>query len=222
LIHVQERARRLAEEKSHLQLIIHMMERLSTVPGLDNTVDNMLRIVLDNIGGTNLIMYYSVDSDLFRADVFGSRTKLDVIEDDLVRKVFETRTSVQHDHDFSDTKMMTAEFTRAETWVYPLLVGPELIGVLKIEGIHVPSRDWEKVLPTFFNYAALVLKSEILGHTKLMRAHEQLRLANGVLAEEISERRQVEEALEVALVKYRTLFDSFPLGITCGLSGHDC
>ncbi len=177
----QERAEKLAEEKSHLQLIIHMMEGLSTVPGLDNTVDNMLRLILNNIGGTDLILYYWVDSDLFRTDVFGNRAKLSAIEDDLVKKTFETRTSIEQDHDFSDTQMMTPEFTKARTLVYPLLVGSELIGILKLDGLYAAPHELHKVLPTFFNYAALILKSEILGHTQLKQANDRLTKSQALL-----------------------------------------
>jgi PAS domain S-box-containing protein len=194
-------------EKSHLQLLIHMMGRLSTVTGLENTIENMLQVILSNIGGSNLVIHYVIDGDIYYVDVFGKKMKLSDIEDLSVKKVFETREFVEFEHDFSDTKMMTPEFTKASTWVFPLLVGRDLIGVLKMEGMHIGTRELRQQLPTFFSYAALILKNEILGHTRLKKAYDQLSESNTELTDEVAERKKVEAALRESEERYRAVVE---------------
>ena len=63
------------------EMIITMMNKLSTVTGLENTIDEILRIVLDHIGGSNLIIYYLIDNDIIYADMFGKKMKIDKIDD---------------------------------------------------------------------------------------------------------------------------------------------
>ena len=195
LTNLQERAKKLAMEKAHLQLIIKLMSRVSSAHGLDNTIENILRHVLDVIGGTNLVLYYKIDDDVFYWDVYGTKMRIDEIDDVLVKRVFETSEPIEYEHDFKDTKMITPEFTKAYTWVFPLLVGPEFIGVFKMENLHISTRELCEQLPIFFNYSALILKHEILGHSKLKEAYDQLSEANADLTKEIDERMRAQEAL---------------------------
>ncbi len=192
---LKDRLEKLASEKSYLNLLIHMMSRLGTVSGLENTVEAMLQVILNNIGGTNLILYYFIDDSIYFADVFGKRMKLDVIEDASVKEVFLSREPVVHEHDFNDTMMMTPEFTKAMTWIFPLLVGSDLVGILKMDGMHMGTGALRQQLPTFFSYAALILKNVILGHTRLRKAYDEARQTNAELMKEIAERRRAEEAL---------------------------
>ena len=193
---LEQRVRKLAMEKSNLQLIIQMMGGLSTVTGLENAVENMLQVILSTIGGSNIIIYYLIDDDICYADAFGEKIKLCRIEDPSVQEVFESRESVEFEHDFSDTKMLTPEFTKASTWVFPLPVGNELIGVIKLEGMHIGTHELRRQLPVFFNYAALLLKNEILGYTRLKKAYDQLNVVNTELMHEVAERTRAEQELE--------------------------
>ncbi len=170
LANLEERLKKLAADKSYFQLIIQLMNRMSAVPGLENTIENLLRAVGDVIGGVNLILYYRVDEDLHYADVCGIQKRLDSLDDTLVERAFATREPVEHEHPFSDTRMLTPEFSKAYTWAVPLLVGPEVIGVLKMESLHLAMRELSQQLPTFFNYAALVLKNEIESYVKQREA----------------------------------------------------
>jgi signal transduction histidine kinase len=192
LKNLQDRLEKLAADKSHLDLLIHMMSRLGAVSGLENTVEAMLQVILDNIGGTNLILYYFIDGDIYSTDVFGKKMKLDVIEDASVKKARENREPAVYEHDFSDTMMITPEFTKAMTWVFPLLVGTGLIGVLKMEGLHMGTGALRQQLPTFFSYAALILKNEILGHTRLRKVCDEVKQAENDL---LGERNQLQTLL---------------------------
>ena len=110
----------------------------------------------------------------------------------------ESGKPIEHEHDFDDTQMLTPEFTKAYTWVFPLLAGHELIGVIKLESLHIGMRELSGHLPTFFNYVASVLKNEIHGQTRLKQAYDQLSEANKELMLEIGERERAEEALRQA------------------------
>ncbi|TAN42539.1 MAG: hypothetical protein EPN22_12280 [Nitrospirae bacterium] len=178
---LKERARKLAGEKSYLQLALSLMNRLSAVPGLENTIGNILSIVLESIGGANISIYYFIDDDIYYADVFGKRTTIDRIDNGLVKKVLENREFIEIEHAFSDTKMTTPEFTKASTCAVPLMVGADIIGVLKMEDMHMSVREVREQFQPFFNYAALVLKNEILGHTRLKKAYDKLSRTNSEL-----------------------------------------
>jgi signal transduction histidine kinase/CheY-like chemotaxis protein len=185
---LKARAKKLAMEKSYFQMIIRMMNTMSIAPGLENTIHNILHNIAEVIGGTNLILYYMIDNERFHADVFGKRAKIAKIDDLLVQKVIETRQPIEEEQNFRATKTITPEFTKAYTWIYPLVVGSELIGVLKMENLHFGMGELYRQLPSFFNYTALVLKNEIQGHTRLKQAHDKLQ-------REIIERKKIEAAL---------------------------
>lgn len=193
--YLEVRAKKLAREKSYLQLVIRLMNKVNAASGLEDTVDCMMRNILDVVGGANIVLYYWIDDQLFSADVFGKKMQLDAIDDELVQRAVETHAAVEIEHDFSDTQMTTPEFGNAYTWVYPLLVGKDLIGIFKMESLNIAMRDLYEQLPTFFNHVALVLKNEILGYTRLKQAYDQLNVMNGKLALEIAEREQAEQEL---------------------------
>ncbi|MBA4385886.1 MAG: hypothetical protein C0410_14200, partial [Anaerolinea sp.] len=89
-------------------------------------------------------------------------------------------------------------FTKASTWAYPLRVGAETIGVLKTEGMLMAAHEVRQQLQAFFNFAALLLKNEIMGHTRLQKAYEQVSKVNIELNNEIAKRKQVQVELQKA------------------------
>jgi PAS domain S-box-containing protein len=187
---LNNRLKKLAIEKSYLQVFMHLMSELNSVSGLENTIQKLLQIILENIGGSNLIVYYIIDNEIYYADVIGKKMNIEQIEDEIVKKVFETKEYTEIQSDFADTKLLSTEFTKASTWAFPLMVGTDLIAVLKIECLYTSTSDLHFHLPTFFSYAAHILKNEILGHTKLMAAFNQLKLENDL-------RKHAEEELKI-------------------------
>lgn len=208
--HLEERVQKLAQVKSYLQLIINLINKVSTAHGLDTMIEALLSSILEIVGGTNIVLYYRIDDGLFRSDIFTGKVALERIDDELAMKVFETGKPIEIEHDFSDTLMQSRQFTNAYTWVFPLLAGKELIGVIKLENLHMAMCDLFNYLPAFFAYVASALKNEILGHTKLRQAYDQLSEMNEELKMEIEERELAEEDLVRARQDWERTFDAVP------------
>lgn len=191
LARLEDRVQKLAADKSNLQLIVSMMNRIGAVAGLDNMVEVMLQAIGDVIGGVGLGVYYRADGVIHYADAFGHKSVVPIVEDELVAQAFATGDVREIEHPFSDTQMQTPEFTKAYTWVVPLKVAGEVVGVVKIDSLHVAMRDLAEQLPTFFNYAALTLKNEITGRSRLQMAYAELE-------QEVAVRKRVEAQLRHA------------------------
>lgn len=198
----EERARKLALEKSYLQLVIRLMGQVGTTTRLDDTIEALLRNILNVIGGTNITLYYQVDHQLLVADVYGRRESLAAPDDLLVQQVFADGEPVERESAFADSAMQTPEFGKAYSWFYPLKTGEEIIGVFRLENLNLAMRNLAGYLPLFFNYTAQVLRNEIRSKSRLQQANEQLaaanselRLSNARLAEEIRQRREAESTL---------------------------
>jgi len=194
---LREQVRSLTVEKSLLQAAADLMNRLSAVTGLENVVENILRLVPETIGGGAVSLYYPVGDELWVADVHGGRRHLEETDDPLVRQVLETRRFLSVAGTASSSGMTAMELQGTSTWLQPLLAGPELVGVLRLEGVCSDDDEPLQSLSSFFNYAALVIKNEIAGYSVLREAYDELRTANEELVHEMIERRRVEEALRL-------------------------
>lgn len=177
---LEERVRSLAREKAHLQLVNYMMGRMGGALGVEGTLEALLRGVLEHLGGSNVVVYYREEGVFRSADVFGGRAELDGLADPLVRKVFESGQPVEVHEDFEATGLTTAPTGDASTWVYPLAVGGEVLGVLEMEGLQAPTLEFRPILPAFFSYAALLLKHKLEAAARLRRAYEQVALTEAL------------------------------------------
>lgn len=195
---IKERAHKLALEKSGLQLIVNLMNKLSLMPGLENTINTILQLLVENIGGSNVTMYYLIDNVIYNVSLLSEYKVVDCILDDSVNKAFETGEVIELSNDFKDTLLLTSEFTKAFTWILPLIVGKEKIGVLKIENLHIGISEFNAELSVFVNYASIILKNEILGHTKLKKAYNEL-------YKEVEIRKKTENDLRNSNHEYETI-----------------
>ncbi|HBD08898.1 MAG TPA: hypothetical protein DCZ69_11615 [Syntrophobacteraceae bacterium] len=200
LARLQERIRELAREKSYLQLVNDLMNRLSTVPGLEDTTQAILKGILDILGGTHIALYYLIDSKIHYADISGEKRILDAVHDDLVRKVFENGEFIEEIQGIAGTQKGVAEINRASYWALPLMVGERMIGVLKMDGMLMAAAEVRGQLQPFFNCAALILRNEIESHSKLAETTDRLRKANEdlhrVMEEGFRQQRFLEAVLE--------------------------
>jgi PAS domain S-box-containing protein len=194
----EQRARHLALEKSYLELVVRLMARVGAASGVQDVIESVLSNVLDVIGGTNIVLYYWLDGALTSADVYGARKVTTLDTDPVVRRAMETREAAEIVDDFAETRLTTPAFTKAFTWVFPLVAGNEVVGVLKMENLHIEMRPLYRTLPVFFNYLAQVLANEVRNYGRLQQAYTEASAANEALRREMGVRERVEEALRIA------------------------
>ena len=181
---MQLRVRRLAEEKSNLQLVISLIQRLNPLPGIDDMTHAMLHSIVDTIGGTNIKLYYWIEDQLHYIDFLGANKTLKEIDDPLAQQAAARREFVEQSGEASDALMHGDILPGAWNWAFPLPVGDQLIGVVKIENLHVIGASLSSYLPTFFSHAALILSNEIRRHLRdeaqaaLLAKTEELKRSN--------------------------------------------
>ncbi len=195
---LRERVQKLGRDKSNLQLVLNLVSKVSVVQGVDNMVGALLENVLNLLGGTNVMLYYLVEGDMHYADIFGDRKHVSRIDDPQILQVMEDSTPMQWEQDFSATGLTTPEFTKAYTWVFPLLAGRQLVGIFKLENLHVGMLELYEQLPVFFSYVASLLKNELMEESRLKQAYDDLSHINTALALEINVRKKAEHDLRMA------------------------
>ena len=193
---LKARADRLAREKANFGLLTDLMRKLSTVSGLDNVAENILRTLMNTVGGSNLTLYYRADGGVHLRDIFGRKEDLREIDDAAVREAFETGRFVQHGEGTTQEAHPTDK-TKGRTLVFPLCVGSDCFGAARMEGMQVTGAEMQSQITSFMKYAALVLYNEIHNFSQLKVAMEETREANRKLIAEVAERKRSEEALEV-------------------------
>ncbi|MBL8144010.1 MAG: response regulator [Acidobacteria bacterium] len=195
---LEERIRKLAFEKSYLELVVRLMSRLGGADGVDDAIATLLASVVDVLGGTNAALYYDIDGRRCYADAYGARRDATPDEDADVARVFETREPIERAHDFEETRLTTPAFTRAYTWIHPLVAGGDVIGVLRIENLHIGTDDLRAHLPLVFAYAAQVIRNEVQNYARMRDAYHRVNAANAALTHEIGVRQEAEAALRTA------------------------
>lgn len=158
---LQARNGKLAEEKANLQLVVSLIEHLNPLSGLEDMMRAMIYSIVEAIGGTNIKLYYWIDEELHYIDFLGGSRTLEAIDDALVREVVRRREFIEQAMTSEDGLMRGEVVPGAWTWTFPLLVGQELIGVIKLENLHIPSALLRNYLAVFFSHVALILSNEI-------------------------------------------------------------
>jgi PAS domain S-box-containing protein len=194
---LQERMEKHAQEKSYLQLVNDLMLGLSRVQGIESTVEAVVRLILEKIGGTNVSVYYWVNNELHYADALGKNMVIERIDDPMVKSAFATGTFVEEDRDFFEAKMAQPPFAKSSCWAFPLKVNEKIIGVLKMDGMLISAEEMRGRFQPLFSYAALIVKNEIENYEQLAEANEELTRTNTKLAEEMTQRQAAESSLRI-------------------------
>jgi len=181
------RVRRLAEEKSYLQLIVRMIEQLDPLPGVHDMVNAMLCNIMETIGGTNTKIWYWIDDDLYLSELFGDKRIVQEIDDPVAQQVLASRCFVEVTGDAADSLLLDGALPGSCTWCFPLLFGNELIGIFKLENIHIKGASLVHYLPIFFSHAALLLSNEIRNY-KRQKAEAELKRHRDHLEKLVQER----------------------------------
>ncbi|MCQ8180761.1 ATP-binding protein [Methylomonas sp. SURF-1] len=158
--HLEARLRKVSEEKANLYLILHMVELLNPIAGVDSMLENLMMALCGSLGGSNVEIYYLEDGEIQYANLAGDRSRLAKIDDPLVAQVFEQRRFVEQPSDSAHTLLRGSTPAVACTWVMPLLAGKELVGVVKMTDM-LGSAQMRDYLAPFFSHMALILSNEI-------------------------------------------------------------
>jgi PAS domain S-box-containing protein len=180
-----------------------MLTRLSAVSGLANVIESILSILMNTIGGANLILYFRVGGRWRSRDIYGNDSEMEAPRNQLVLRCIQTEAFVRSEqivesHPYGDVCH--------ETWAFPLTVHQRLVGVVVMEGMQLADISIQSELQPFFVYAALMLGNEISNYSVLEHAHNELMEAHQELEYEIEARKEAEEL-------YRMLFEQSPDGI---------
>jgi PAS domain-containing protein len=170
--HLRVRNRKLAEDKSYYILMLRLMEQLSPLPVLEDMLRAMLASIVECFGGTNIRVYYWIESELRCCGFIEGDRRLEAIDDPVVEKVVATREYVEERGDADDGLLRNGMLRQTFTWTFPLLVGPDLVGVIRLENLHIHGAALGRYLPTFCRHAALILANGVRN-----RLHEHAQLA---------------------------------------------
>jgi diguanylate cyclase (GGDEF)-like protein/PAS domain S-box-containing protein len=163
---LQTRIQHLAEEKAYLQLIVRLIEQLNPHSGLQDMVSNMLNSIVKSIGGTDIKLWYWIEQELHYISVLEGSGRMPAIIDPIAARVLRERVFIEQRGDPGETLLRDDALTDSWIWCFPLLVGPELIGIIKLENIYISSHSLHNYLPIFFSHAALLLANEIRNHLR--------------------------------------------------------
>lgn len=200
---LRERVSTLAKGSAHLKLINSMLTRLSSVIGLSSVVENILAILMETIGGSNLILYYKVGGCWYSRDVLGTSQTMEEPRSQLVIDCLQGKTFVRS---APVVELHPLGEIRHEDWAFPLIMQQRTIGVVVMEGMQLSDESIQSELQPFFVYAALMLGNEISNYSVLEIAHNELMEAHQELECEIEARQEAEE-------HYRILFEQSPDGV---------
>ncbi len=197
LARAQARLRKLADEKSYLQLVIRLIEQINPLPGIADMVTGMLRSIVETIGGTNIKLYYWIGKELYYADFAGERKVLAAIDDPLAAEVCTRREFLEQATETANSLLQGEVSPGAWNWAFPLVVGDTLVGVVMIENLHVSAASLRNYLPIFFSHAALILSNEIRSFAR-QRAEAELAGYRDHLEQLVEERtRELHEREEI-------------------------
>lgn len=197
LENLENRVAKLATQNSRNILIIHLINELSKVSGLENKIWKIVGTVVETVGGTYAVLYYYMEGELYSIDIHGIRSKCEVLDDKNIIQVLAQKQYLEFNRDFNNTLLNFDDNSKETTCIFPLMDGEEILGAFKLEGLYFTNSGIVEQLKTYTNYATLILKNEVFKHT-LLKKYEELEILNNRLVNEIKERMLVEEELKKA------------------------
>lgn len=158
---LEQKIRKLSEEKANLFLVLHMLELLNPIASVDSFLDSLMSALCGNLGGTNVEIYYLDDDQIHYADLLGGQRQiLETLTDPLIIKVFETHGLLEQSTDLDHTLLRENIAAVACSWVMPLLAGTKFLGAIKMSDL-LGSAQMRNYLSPFFFHIALILDNKI-------------------------------------------------------------
>ncbi|MDD2338547.1 MAG: ATP-binding protein, partial [Geobacteraceae bacterium] len=172
---LRERLRDLSRQKSRVELINVMYDRISRSSGLDAVIDTILNVLLESVGGLNLVFYHFRDGRWYSSDIYKRTAESEELADPLIREVVEKGCYIGIDSSSDPGERDLLPENCEYLWLFPLMVNERVIAVVRMEGMLLNTLNIRGDLESFFRYAALILNNEITSYSRLSRAQSQAR-----------------------------------------------
>jgi two-component system, cell cycle sensor histidine kinase and response regulator CckA len=221
---VDLRLRRLAADKSHLELILHLVNKIGVASDLDSFAALLGANFMNVIGGISFTLFYTFEGETLVIDDQGRKSLFSPDANGDVVGVMQSRLPNEIPGDFADTQMTSPAFTRAYTWVVPLIAGEDLVGAMRIGNLHVSMADLGPHLQTLFTYIALGLRSALhsselqltnerleRNRTEIASLLNQSQEARRSLITILEEQRLTEAELRTSEDRFQTMFQAGPM-----------
>jgi signal transduction histidine kinase len=158
---LQQRVNKLSEEKANLYLVLHLVEQLNPISGVERFLESLMSALCSSLGGTNVEIYFLDDGVINYANLIsGERSVIDDIDDPLVANVFQHGGMIENPTDLENTLLKDNIAAVAYTWVMPLQVANKFVGVVKMSNL-LGSAQMRQYLTPFFTHMALILDNQI-------------------------------------------------------------
>ena len=159
--HLETRVRKLSEEKANLYLVLHMVELLNPIAGVNSFLESLMSALCGSMGGTNVEIYYLDEGGIHYVNLLqNARRVLATIEDPLVEKVFKHHGLLEDSTDLDRTLLKENIAAVACTWVIPLVVAGKFLGAIKMSDL-LGSAQMREYMTPFFTHIALILDNKI-------------------------------------------------------------
>lgn len=155
-----------------------LMRRLSTVTGLEQSIENMLALLMENIGGTSISLYYYLEGVCHYTDVSGAKKVVEKIEDPNVLYLFETGQAIELKEETPIVNPGDRNKSKTTTWLLPLKVGDKTIGVLQLSEIVITAVEIQQFMDFFLDCLAMLLQKEINSYQAYKTALDELSDSN--------------------------------------------
>jgi diguanylate cyclase (GGDEF)-like protein/PAS domain S-box-containing protein len=177
------------EDRTYIQLLMQLMGNIDPLAGLDTQLQTLLKHIVETLGCTNVRLWYQREKQISYLDFLGKNRQLTEIDDALANQAAEERQPVALQGSTGEAPPGGDLFSGSWTWAFPLLVGKELAGVIKLENLRIHGNALGNFLPLFFNHVALILHNEIrdaaqrraeaqgLGHLRFLESLDRINRA---------------------------------------------
>ena len=158
---LESRVRKLSEDKANLYLVLHLVELLNPIAGVDSFLESLMSALCGSMGGTNVEIYYWDEGNIHYVNLLANERRiLERIDDPLVDNVFKNHGLVEASTDLDHTLLKENVAAVACTWVIPLLVAGKFLGAIKMSDL-LGSAQMRAYLTHFFTHIALILDNKI-------------------------------------------------------------
>ncbi len=171
------RLKELGKEKANLQMAVDLINKISTVVGLENVVDHILQILMEAVGGSNITIYYETEGRWRYTDVLGKKKWMDEPDDPIVKQVIQDRTFIKVARTDKPETQLPGFLENEETWVYPLFIGDQFFGAIRLEGMALVHAHYRASIDPFIHYAGLALYHEVSNIRRIETAYQEVKKA---------------------------------------------